>query len=391
MASFRLVRRNVTQHPLRSLLTVGSLVVAIFLLCMLRSLIVALNSGVQDAQSNRYWVQSAVSLFVNMPISYQQKIEGVEGVEETCKWQWFGGYYQDPGNFFAQFACDGAELLEIYPEIDIVEGDGQKFLDRRNGCIIGKSLSQQFGWEVGDTVPLIGGIFRHPDGDDVAWEFVVEGVYEPRSSAIDNRTLFFNWEYFQETLESGPNSFTPGVGTIVLRLENGASSTAIANEIEEMYVNGPQRVQVTTEAEFQAQFVSMVGSVPFFISSIGGGVLIAILLACVNTMMMAAREQTHDIGVLKAMGFTDSSLFRLLLSQSLLMCVLGGVLGVALAIATGPAIADLIGTMFPNYKVTPETIGFGLAVAIGIGLLAGVMPAIGASRMKCVEALRAMG
>ena len=122
--------------------------------------------------------------------------------------------------------------------------------------------ASQFGWKVGDTVPLIGGIFRHPDGNDAAWEFVVEGIYEPRSSAIDNRTMFFNWAYFQETLESGPNSFTPGVGTVVLRLSDGASHMAVADQIESMYENGPQRVQVTTEAEFQAQFVSMVGSVP---------------------------------------------------------------------------------------------------------------------------------
>ena len=141
MKSPKLVARNLTRHPVRSVLTIGSMVVAVFLLCLLRSLIVALDAGVQNAKSNRLWVQSATSLFVDFPLSYRPKIAAVDGVMNTCRWQWFGGIYQDPSNFFAQFAVDAKELLEIYPEIRIVEGSADGFLGARRGCLIGEMLA----------------------------------------------------------------------------------------------------------------------------------------------------------------------------------------------------------------------------------------------------------
>ena len=390
MIPLKLIRRYLTKHPVRSFLTIGSMVVATFLLCMLQSLIVALEAGVKGAQSNRLWIQSAVSLFVGLPLSYEPKIVEVEGVDEICKWQWFGGYYQDPANFFAQFAVDPERFLDIYPEVDVIEGSRDEFLAGRTACLVGEGLATKFGWEVGDRVPLIGGIFPHPEGNTVPWEFDVVGIYRPLSTAIDNRTLFFHWDYFQETLEQGGEGFTPDVNTYVLRTEPDAYQQGVMASIEGLFQNGPQRVQATTEAEFQAQFVSMIGSVPFFINAIGSGVLIAILLACVNTMLMAFREETHDIGVLKALGFTDGSMFAMLLSQSLLLCLVGGLAGIALALLTQPLVVGLLGTMFPGYVVTRQTILFGLAVAAGIGLLAGIVPAWTASRMKSVEALRAI-
>ena len=390
MILFKLVRRYLTKHPVRSFLTIGSMIVATFLLCMLQSLIVALEAGVKGAQSNRLWVQSAVSLFVGLPLSYEAKIAAVEGVERTCKWQWFGGYYQDPANFFAQFAVDPEAFLDIYPEVELVSGSRQDFLDLRTGCLVGEGLAKKFGWEVGDRIPLIGGIFPHPDGNDVPWEFQVVGIYRPRSTAIDNRTIFFQWDYFQKTLEQGGDGFTPEIGTIVLRTEPDAYQQGVMGGIEQLFEHGPQRVQATTEAEFQAQFVSMLGSVPFFINSIGGGVLIAILLACVNTMLMAFREETRDIGVLKALGFSDGTMFALLLCQSLLLCLVGGLLGIGLALATQSGVVSLLGTMCPGYVVTRQTILFGLLVAVGIGLVAGIAPAWTASRLKGVDALRAI-
>lgn len=384
----RVVRRNLTRHPVRSFLTIGSMVVAVFLLCLLRSLIVALDAGVQSAKSNRLWVQSATSLFVELPLSYQAKIEAVDGVVNTGKWQWFGGIYQDPANFFAQFAVDGKQLLEIYPEIEIVEGSSEEFLRLRNGCIIGRMLASTYDWKVGDRIPLIGGIFPHPEGGLVPWEFEVTAIYEPQSTAIDGNTMFFNWAYFQESMEL--SGFTPGVGTIVLETEPNADQTAIMRSIDTLFENGPQRVQTTTEAEFQAQFVSMLGSIPFFINSIGGGVLMAILLACVNTMLMSFREQTRDIGVFKALGFTDRDVFLLLIAQALAMCVLGGLLGVAASLATEPVMFAFLGNMFPGYQVTNETALLGILLSIGIGIVAGISPAIGASRLRVVDALRAV-
>ncbi|MEW6072708.1 MAG: ABC transporter permease [Planctomycetota bacterium] len=382
----RLVLRNLLKHPLRSLLTVGSLVVALFLLCLLRSLVTALNAGVEAANAQRLIVQSAVSLFVDLPTSYQTKIEAVDGVASVAKWQWFGGYYQDPGNFFAQFAVDGAELFDMYPELEIVEGSQEGFLARRTSCVIGEGLVRDFGWKVGETIPIIGALFPGPGGE--AWQFDVAAVYRPTRPNLDPRTLFFHWDYFAQT-EREITGEEPKVGVFVTRLAPGADATAVMATVDSLFANGPQRVQTTTEAEFNRQFVSMVGNLPRFIGAIGGGVLLAILLACVNTMLMAGREQTHDVGILKALGFTNASVLRLLLVQSFVLCGVGGGLGILLAISSAAGIAATMGQYFPGYEVRTATILLAAAVTIGIGFLAGIFPAWQAGRRSPVEDLRA--
>jgi putative ABC transport system permease protein len=380
-----LVVLQLLKHPIRSLLTMGSLTVALFLLCLLTSLVTTLEAGVEAADSRRLWVQSAVSLFVDLPASYQPKIAAVPGVKRTAKWQWFGGYYQDPSNFFAQFAVDPEELFALWPELKVVGGTEEAFLRRRNSCVIGKGLAEQFGWKVGDTVPLIGALFPMPDGS--AWEFEVAAVYEPTKATLDNRTLFFQWEYFEQTMREIEGE-TPNVGVFVIEVDRGADVTSIMGEVDRLFENGPQRVQTTTEAEFNRQFVSMVGNVPRLVSFIGAGVFFAILLACVNTMLMAAREQTRDVGILKSLGFTDATLFRYYIVQSLVLCGAGGGLGILFALASKPAISAFLGRYFPGYEVKPATVALAVGVTLLVGLLAGIVPARNAGRLDPVHALR---
>jgi len=331
-------------------------------------------------------VQSAVSLFVGLPISYQQKIAAVEGVDGISKWQWFGGVYKDPSNFFGQFAVDDANLFEVYPEIEVSPEGQKRFHERRNACIVGAQLVEQFGWKVGDTIPLIGALFPHPDGQDVAWEFELAGVYRSRSAAVDSRTMFFHWDYFQEMREKAGEEIE--VGVIVLKVAPGADVSRMMGEVDALFENGPQRVQTTTEKEFQRQFVSMVGNIPMFVGWIGGGVLVAILLACINTMLMAARQQTHDVGILKALGFTDATAFRIMLSQSMTLCALGGASGIALALLMQPVLVAVLGTFFPGYAITGTTLGLAGAVTLALGLIAGIVPAVRSSRLVTVDALR---
>lgn len=384
---WRLLIKNIFGHPVRSMLTFGSLVIAIFLICFLRSLLVGLEAGVAGSASNRLIVQSAVSLFVDLPISYQGKIKDVEGIDEVCKFQWFGGRYRDESGFFAQFGVDNDRFFDAYPEVQLVAGEPADFVNKRTACIVGKGLRDTYGFEVGSKVPIIGTIFSKNDG--TAWEFDVVGVYESTSANVDENTMFFHWKYLDETLETGAANGPRGVGVYVLKIEDGADPVAISGRVDELFENGPQRVQTTTEAEFQRQFVSMMGNIPTFISSIGFGVLFAILLAVLNTMLMAGRERTRDFGILKALGFTDAVAFVLLLGESLLLCVAGGAGGIALAKLSEAAAASAFKQLLPTYAVTPETMGLGAAIAVGIGLAAGIAPAWQASRLKPVDALRA--
>lgn len=386
MPPLRLVIRYLSKHPIRSLLTMGSMVIAVFLLITLQSLITTLKSGVASASNQRLIVQSAVSLFVNLPAAYQEKIEQVDGVQNTCKWNWFGGYYQDQSNFFAQFGVDPDRLFQTYPEISLMEGSAEDFQRLRTGCIVGKDLANQFNWQVGDKIPIIGALFARHDGR--AWEFECTGIYEATSPNVDNRTIFFHYKFLEEALNAGLCKGPEGVSVYSVQLNAGAERTQVMADIDALFENGPQRVQTTTEAEFQAQFVSMVGNIPMFVGSIGAAVLFAILLAVINTMLMAAREQTRDIGVLKALGFNNTAVSLLMILQSLTPCLIGGALGILMAYSVAPIMVQTLGTMFPNYAVQDQTLLLAFGIAIAIGLIAGILPAVRASRLLTVNALR---
>ena len=383
----KLVWRNLVRHPLRSALTMASLVVALFLMCILRSLVTSLERVSEDSRSDRLWVQSAVSLFVDLPLSYAPKIAAVEGVENTCKWQWFGGYYQTVDNFFGQFAVEPESLLDMYPEIVIADGSRDAFLGERRACLVGKQLAEQFEWRIGQTIPLIGALFPHPEGIDVPWEFRLAATYESTAANVDERTFFFHWDYFEETLEAGGDPV--GLGTVVLTIEPGVEATRVMAEVDALFENGPQRVQTTTESEFQAQFVSMFGNVPLLLQSIGGGVLFAVLLACINTMLLASREQTHDFGILQALGFRSARLSALSLAQAIVLCGVGGGLGIALALGIEAPLADLTAPFFPNFHIVPSTVVAAAVAVLVIGLVAGLAPAVRVSRLRPVDALGA--
>lgn len=382
----RLMWRGLTRRLLRTTLTIASLVVAFFLMCTLRSLVTTLGAGADAASESRLIVQSAVSLFVDLPQNYQPKIEGVEGVAQTSKWQWFGGYYQNERNRFAQFAVDPDNLLDIYPEMEIVEGSLEGFKTNRRGAIIGEGLAEQFGFEVGGALPILPELFPHPDGPGVAWEFEVAAIYRPTKANFDDRMMLFRWDYFEETIKADRGE-SPGVGTFVVDLAPGADATGVMASIDALFERGPQRVQATSESEFQRQFVSMFGNVPFFVSTIGGGVLIAILLAVVNTMLMAGREQTRDIGILKALGFTDLDAVKVLVGQSMLISLLGAGGGLLLARLTAPGVADTLKVFFPGYAVSGTTLIGGAVIAVVLGLVAGTAPAWRAARLDTVDAM----
>jgi putative ABC transport system permease protein len=204
---------------------------------------------------------------------------------------------------------------------------------------------------------------------------------------VDDRTFFFHWDLFEKTMEEA-NGEVPQVGVFVIELETGAAASSVMAAVDGLFENGPQRVQTTTEAEFQRQFVEMVGNVPRLVGYIGAGVLLAILLACVNTMLMQAREQLREIGVMKALGFSDRSAALFLLLQAMLLVGTGGALGIGLALLTQPAMAVVLGQFFPGYAIQPQTLALAVGVTAILGMLAGAVPARLAERTTTVEAMR---
>ena len=388
--NLRFVFKNIWAHKLRTVMTVGAVSLAVFLLCILQAIVGALGSATSAASNERLWVQSAVSLFVDLPLSYESKIASVEGVERICKYQWFGGYYQDESNFFAQFAVDPETLLDSYPEMVIDEVRYENFAQNRNSCLVGVLTAEKFGLQVGDQMPITGRIFSKADGS--AWTFEIAGIFSGKTTAVDEQMVLFHFDVLKEAIEAGEvlGQTDPKIGVYMIDIEDDASPSQVSADIDELFENGPQKVQTTTEAEFTRQFVSMLGSVPLLLNSIGGGVVFAIFFAVLNTMLMAGRERTRDYGVLKALGFSDGWVFRHTVIESVLICTLGGVVGVLLASLVSSFIAKAFASLIPGIAVDDSVMVLGFGLALLVGILAGAAPARRAASLKPVEALRAV-
>lgn len=357
------------------------------LLCILRSMVTTLESAINESAKDRIIVQSAVSLFVSLPEAYASKIETVEGVDQVCWWNWFGGKYPGEEAPLNQFGVRMSNFLDIYDEIEIIEGSREEFEARRNSCIIGKDLAERYGYEVGSVVHLESELYVRTDGS--TWDFDVAAVYDSSSSNVDNMTLFFDYTFLDETREAGDYVGPQGVSIFVVSIDEGEESVDVMGRIDELYENGPQRVHSTSEATFNAQFMSMMGSIPFLVNSIGLGILAAVMLATLNTMLMVSREQTHDIGILKALGFRNGAVMRLMIIQSMVLTVVGGLAGIGLAMSVAPGIARGLGTSFPGYSIAPETLQLALGLTFGLGVVAGIIPAVRSRGLSVVEALGA--
>lgn len=400
MTPWRLVLRHLTAHWLRSGLTQLAMVVALFLFCFLVSMVVTLDAAVRQSSASRLIVQSAVSLFVDLPRDYQPRIARVPGVAGVTKFNWFGGYFRDPSDLFAQFAVDHEVFFDLYrrdlrivagpdPDLDPREGVLRAMARDRRACIIGTGLARDFGWKPGDVVPLTSTIYIK--GDGTAWEFHVVGVYEPLKANLDDRSMFFRFDYLAEALDSGLATGPLGAGLYALNVADGYDAAEVAARIDALFANGPQVTMTTTEAALQASFVAMIGNLPVFLGTIGGAVVFAVFFSVVNTMLMAGRQRVHEAGILKALGFRDRMVGGLLLAESLFLSLGGGIVGVAVAMATVEPMKGLLGGYFPAYDVVPTTALAGLGVALLIGLVSGIAPAWMLARLHPAEALRMEG
>ncbi|HEY3319509.1 MAG TPA: FtsX-like permease family protein [Planctomycetota bacterium] len=386
----RLLLLNLLRKPLRTGLTVFGVSVALFLFCFLESVLHAFNAGVNMAGASRLIVQHKESLSFQLPLSHRSLIAQTEGVTRVAPAVWFGGMYQEPrkGNeareeFFPQFGMDIKNYLPLYPEIQIPPEQIKDLMNDQAGCLMGKKIAERLHKKVGDRIRLRSTIWGKPDGS--MYDFNVRAIYSSDSPTFDQTLMFFHYKYLDEARQFGK----AGCGFFVVGITDAGAYQHIIETIDKRFANSPFETRTVTEKAFNMQFVSMLGNLQLLMRSIGGAVVLAMLLVCANTMMMSARERTREMGILKSIGFTDLHVFALLIGESLLIALIGAALGAGGAFLMANVLHfNPKPDFFPIFYLPRNSLIMAFLIAAGTGLVSGLVPAIAGMRLKAVEALR---
>jgi putative ABC transport system permease protein len=383
-----LILRNLLRRKVRTIFTILSIVVAFVLFGVLMAIRAAFSMGVDIAGADRLVVIHRVSLIQPLPQSHGPRIRAVPGVTDLTHANWFGGYYQDPANFIANFAVDPESYLRMYPEFELPEEQKKAWLANRTGAIVGIDTAKKYGWKVGDHVPLISPIYRKPDGSP--WDFTIEGIYDSKNKNVDKTQFWFHYNYMNETLRAAKVGLADIIGWYVVKVEDPSTADQLAKRIDAMFENSSAETKTSTEKAFVSEWAKQVGDIGSIMIAITAVVMGFILFVAGNAMAQSIRERTNELGVLKTLGFQDGTILMIVLLESCAIAVIGGTIGLGLAwmiIARG----DPTGGMLPIFHFPPRDLIFGAVLVLVLGLATGMIPAVQAGRLKIVDALRRTG
>ena len=368
---------NLKRKKLRTLLTAGSFLVALFLFGLLMTIKSALGSGVNVAGADRLVVRNKVSLIMPLPLAYRDQMRRIPHAADVTFATWFGGYYQDMKNFFPNFAIDVESYRRVFPEYIISDEEWNAFVNDRQGCVISPLLAQRFGFKLGDRIPLEGTIWQG------TWEFNVRAIYRVERKELLTSELWFQFPYLEEQ-----RPFMKGtVGWYVVKVDDPINAVQVASAIDERFANSPFETKAETEKSFAAGFANQIGNIRLLIISIGSVVFFTLLLVTGNSMATAIRERTGELAVMKTIGFSDISVLLLVMAESLVVASVGGGVGLVLAklFTLG---GDPTGGMLPYFYLSGTALASGFGLALAAGAVAGIVPAVGAMRLRIVDALR---
>ena len=379
MKYFPLILANLFRKKLRTILTIGSFAVAMLLFGLLAVIHGAFTGGVDVAGVDRLMVVNKTSIIQPLPISYRDQILRIPGVKAVTFDVWFGGIYQDPKNFFPSFAIDPVNQREVFPEQAVTDAEWNAFVADREGAIVGSKTAKRFGWKVGDRVPL-----KAPIYDLAPWEFNIRGIYDSPRAGVDLSQFWLHYKYLDER-----RAFEKGdIGWYTVKLNSADDSVRVEKTIDDMFANSPFETKTETLQAAAAGWVKQAGNIEFLILAIGGVVFFTLLLVTGNTMAIAVRERMGELAVLKAVGYSDRFILFFVLAESLFIAMLGGALGLGAAKVFTIVVGDPTGGLLQSFVLPSSAILLGLAAAFGVGILAGIIPATSAMRLRVVDALR---
>jgi putative ABC transport system permease protein len=377
-----LIARNLLRRKLRTFLTALSIMVAFILYGYLAAIARALDQGVSVAGADRLIVRHRVSITQPLPENYLKRLSSLAGVSLAVHASWFGGIYQEPKNFFAQMAVVPEAYLAMYPEFLLPEEQRQAWFRNRAGAIVGRRTAERFGWNVGDRIPLQATVWFKQGGDRL-WEFDLLGIYDGAEQGTDTTNFYFHYDYLDEARAFGRGL----VGWYMVRVQDPDEADAIAARIDEEFANSSNETKTETEGAFLRGWAKQIGDITTIMAAVLGAVFFTILLVAGNTMAQSVRERTEELGLLKALGFSNGGVLALVLAESCLLAVMGGVPGLTsawLLIARG----DPTGGALPMFYFPSSDVWRGAALVLALGLVAGAIPSLQAMRLRIAEALR---
>jgi len=384
MKYLHLVWAALLRRKTRTLFTLLSVLAAFLLFGLLDSVHSAFTAGSRDvAGVDRLVTVSKVSFTLPLPKSLYERIQAVPGVREVTYANWFGGIYQDPKNFFANMAV-APNFLSLFPEFAIPPEQLQAFHDTRTGAVAGASLARQFGWKIGDKIPLQATIYPQKDGSN-NWTLDLVGIFhtiDPKQVAQENQ-LFFNWDYFDEARQFG----TGNIGWYVTRIIDVHQADRVAERIDALSAGSDHETKTQSEQAFNVAFVSQFADIGLIVGAIMGAVFFTLILLTGNTMAQAVRERIPELAVLKTIGFSNRSVLSLVLAEAVALLLIGAAVGLLLAGAVVAGVRLRLGTGFPLDQVGRDIWLHGLALAVVVGLIVGALPALRGMRLRIVDAL----
>jgi len=385
MFLLKLLLRNAFRHKLRTGLTIVGLVVAVSAFGMLRTLIDAWYAGVAASSSTRLLSRNAVSLTFPLPMSYAQRMKAVDGVTLISAANWFGGIYQTERNFFPQFAVEPATYLQLYPEYRLSDAEKAAFIKDRQGAIVGRKLANQYGWKLGDQIPLRGTIYPG------TWNFTLRGIWDGAEKKTDENQMLIQYALVNESIKKRFPGRGDAAGAFVIGIDNPNNAALIAQRVDAEFKNSLAETLTETEAAFQLSFVSMSEAILAAIQAVSFIIIVIIMAVMANTMTMTARERLAEYATLKALGFPPGFVVKLLFGESLLIAMIGGVLGLLITLPLVSALANSLGSFLPVFQISPTTLALQLGAAAVVGLVAAAWPAWRMSHIDIVQGLRHVG
>jgi putative ABC transport system permease protein len=383
MNDFILVFKNLFRRKLRAALMIFSIFIAFAIFGVLASFERAFNAGQDLAAADRLVTVNKINFTQPLPYAYYGRIAAMDGVKRVTFANWFGGYFQDPKNFLITFAVEPRSYMDVMAEeFDIPAEQQRAFVRTRTGALIGETAANKYGWKVGDRVPIASSIFSQLNGAR-SWEFDVVGIIKPKKPLVDTNFVLFQYEYFNETRSFGKDQ----IGWLVLQTSSPAVNDKVIKSIDETFANSPFETATDTEKAFNKAFMAQLGNIALIVTLVVGAAFVTILMIVGNTMMMAIRERAREIAVLKALGFSGGRVLRLVLGETLLLALFGGLAGLGAAALVTMAMRESLSNFVPGLTMGPQIIVLALVLMVALGLATGLMPALNALRLRIAVGL----